>query len=49
MPIRGHDQEAPVHQRLFAYLSLAPIVLALIALALSTMSAAGPCPPGSGC
>ena len=49
MPIRGHDQEAPVHQRLFAYLSLAPIVLALISLAVSTLSAAGPCPPGDGC
>jgi len=42
-------KEASVQQRLFASLALAPIVVAVVSLALATMSAAGPCPPGSGC
>ncbi len=38
-----------MQHRLFAYLSLAPLVLVIVSLALATMTAAGPCPPGDGC
>jgi len=38
-----------VQHRLFAFLSLAPVILAIVSLAVATMSAAGPCPPGDGC